>query len=146
MSCRRLFAAGCVVLCACACARSVEDQARALIVDWVDDEGGQCPRPVLEIGEPEALVGRVGSFSIWTLKCEGGESYGVTVTRLRASVEQLGPAGDPLRTAIEEGIAEGRQLADGVSLTMLGPDVTLASRFYVADWPLDDFPPVMEPR
>jgi hypothetical protein len=144
MSYRRLFAAGCIAFCACACARSVEDRARALVVDWVEHEGGRCPKATLEIGEPEALDGRIGSFSIWTLTCESGESYGVTVTRIRPSIEQLGAAGDPLRTAIEDGIAEGRQLADAVSLTMLGPDVVPASRLYVADWPLGDFPPVKE--
>ena len=112
MSYRRLLAAGCVAVWACACARSVEDRARALVVDWVEDEGGRCAKPALVIGEPEALEGRVGSFSIWTLICEGGESYAVTVTRMRGSVERLGAPGDPLRTVIEAGIAEGRELAD----------------------------------
>jgi hypothetical protein len=143
---RRLFVAACIALSVSACARPAEDRARALIVDWVDDEGGRCPSAALEIGKPEAIAGRIGSFSTWTLKCEGGESYLITVTRMRPSVEQLGAPGDALRTIIDEGLAEGRQLADGVSLTMLGPDVALASRFYVADWPLGDFPPVVEPR
>ncbi len=120
---------------------STEDKAQRLAVSWLEQSGGECPAPVLEIGATE-FVEPIGSVSQWILLCGDDSRYPIKITRMPRSLEQYKdqPA---LYEVLKEGVQDGETLADGVHIIMFGAR-GLVDRMYGGDWPLGDYPPIFD--